>query len=327
MSSDWSQWTNDFETWKKLGLDRENCFLWRLDIRAPEDYYPGWFDPQYRNITSRSGWKRANKIFIVDREGWAADFFSKDPRVYIWDSTVLPRDHAAYSRFYPNFFWFDWVREIESYQNLLARIDAPASDSWTFECMLGRRKSWRDQIYDLISNDSELCSEVKISYPGLTGQWILGFEHDGDSVESTDRVNYYDQMTGNRSCFIPWRVYNQTFYSLIAETNHDRLFFTEKTAKPLLSRRIFLLFAATGSLQALRNLGFQTFGNVIDESYDEIEDHTQRWRSVLAQAKRLSNLDYWEISRKMQPVLDHNQQHFMSMDGRASLEKEIKELL
>jgi hypothetical protein len=327
MQSDWSQWTNDFETWRELGLDRAGCFLWRLDIRAPENYYPGWFDPQYRDITSRSGWKQANKIFIIDREGWAADFFSKDPRVYIWDSTILPNSHPAYSRFHPNFFWFDWVREIESYQNFLSRIGKPASDSWTFECMLGRRKPWRNKIYDSICQDPQLCSEVKLSYPGLTGQWMAGFDHDGGSEESTDRVNYYDRMTGNRSCFIPWRIYNQSFYSLVAETNHDRLFFTEKTAKPLMARRIFLLFAAPGSLRALRKLGFQTFGDIVDESYDDIQDHDQRQESVLYQAKELSKIDYREVFEKLRPVLDHNHRHFMSMDWNASLKKEIKELI
>lgn len=327
MLPDWSQWTNDPETWKELGLDSAGCFLWRLDIRAPEDYYHGWFDAQYRDITSRLGWAQARMIFIIDREGWATDFFFDDPRVHVWDSTVLNDDHPAHDRFHPNFFWFDWTREIESYQNSKSKMRDPLDGDWTFECMLGRRKPWRDFIYETIINDPELSAEVLLSYPGRTGHWQAGFDHDIQSVESTDRIGYHDLMTGNRSCFLPWRIYNRSFYSLVAETTHDRLFFTEKTAKPLLAGRLFLLFAAPGSLKALKKLGFQTFSELIDESYDDIVDHDRRWKSVLDQAKELSKYDRRKVQEKIQPILEHNYQQFMSMDGRASLRREIEELL
>ena len=327
MPDHWQQWTNDPEFWYELGLDRHKCFFWRLQIRAPENYYHGWFDQQYQDIVSRLGWLLAEKIFIVDREGWAADFFSNDTRIHIWDSTVLPDTHPAKDRFHPNFFWFDWTREIESYQNSRSKIQNTSAPGWAFECLLGRRKPWRDRIYEEIINDKDLSAEILLSYPGRTGQWELGFDCDTNSLESTDRVGYYDQMTGNRSCFLPWQIYNRSFYSLVAETNHDRLFFTEKTAKPLLSKRLFLLFAAPGALKALKKLGFYTFSDLIDESYDDIQNPDQRWDAVLNQARKLSKYDYQQVKEKIKKIVDHNYHHFMTMDGRASLKKEIKELL
>jgi hypothetical protein len=327
MLDHWSQWTNDPEFWIELGLDRADCFFWRLDIHVPENYYHGWFDQQYQDITSRAGWNLAKKIFIVDREGWAADFFSNDDRVHIWDSTVLDDDHPAVLRHRPNFFWFDWVREIESYQKLRNNLIEISAPKWKFECLLGRRKPTRDWIYDRILNDNVLAKNVLLAYPGITGQWEQGFDHDGDSVESTDRVKYYDQMTGNRSCFLPWKIYNQTCYSLVSETTYDRIFFTEKTAKPLMGKRLFLLFAAAGSLKALKKIGFRTFSSLIDESYDIIEDRDQRWNAVVEQARKLSKYDYQQIKEEIKEIVDHNYQHFMAMDDRSNLKKEIKELL
>jgi hypothetical protein len=45
---------------------------------------------------------------------------------------------------------------------------------------------------------------------------------------------------------------------------------TEKTAKPIWAKRLFVMFGTPGFLKKLHELGFKTFDHVIDESYDSM---------------------------------------------------------
>lgn len=67
--------------------------------------------------------------------------------------------------------------------------------------------------------------------------------------------------------------YNSTCFSLIAETYVDpmdgqEIFITEKTFKPLAFQHPFMVFGNAGTLKHLKDLGFETYENLFDESYD-----------------------------------------------------------
>ena len=54
----------------------------------------------------------------------------------------------------------------------------------------------------------------------------------------------------------------------------DPLFISEKSFKPLAHKHPFLIYGSLGTLQYLRDLGFETFDHVIDESYDRVPNAT-----------------------------------------------------
>ena len=98
-----------------------------------------------------------------------------------------------------------------------------------------------------------------------------------------------------------------TKFSLVLETwwfRTDVLSYTEKTFRMLQTPRPWLLFHATGSIAALKSLGFYVYDDIVDISYDSLDtasDYVPRQREILAQAQRLINLnvtesmlDYWE---------------------------------
>jgi len=73
--------------------------------------------------------------------------------------------------------------------------------------------------------------------------------------------------------------YDSTHFSLAIETyvGHNRnIFITEKTFKPIAYHHPFMIYGVTGTLARLRELGFETFDNLFDESYDlDTDPHTQ----------------------------------------------------
>lgn len=104
-----------------------------------------------------------------------------------------------------------------------------------------------------------------------------------------------------------WHIVTETVFY------HDKLHLTEKIFKPIVAQRPFMLAAAPGNLAYLKSYGFQTFDRWIDESYDTIADHDQRLQAIVDQTQRLcamSDLELRQMHQEMQPVLEHNFNHF-----------------
>ncbi len=93
----------------------------------------------------------------------------------------------------------------------------------------------------------------------------------------------------------------------------QRTHITEKTFKAIALEMPFVLVAPAGSLEYLREYGFQTFNNVFEESYDEETDDILRVEKV---AKLLKELDGLSLKERQQihqaclPSVEHNYNHF-----------------
>jgi hypothetical protein len=72
--------------------------------------------------------------------------------------------------------------------------------------------------------------------------------------------------------------YSDTVCSIVSETNDSNyeVFMTEKIWKPILAKQVFIVHGNYLYLQKLREMGFKTFGNYFDESYDLEKDSDKR---------------------------------------------------
>lgn len=118
------------------------------------------------------------------------------------------------------------------------------------------------------------------------------------------------------SVFVPWHVYQASWYSVVFETSdygYSSTFLTEKVGKCLYAKRIFVMMNSAGLLKELRKLGFQTFhGDIIDESYDEEPDDARRYAMAWEQIVRLYHTDPRQVYAQFRPVLEHNHRLMMS---------------
>jgi hypothetical protein len=124
---------------------------------------------------------------------------------------------------------------------------------------------------------------------------------------------------------IPCAIYNQTHYTLVAETCADNefSFFTEKIVKPIVARRLFIVAAGQYYLRNLRALGFKTFDGIVDESYDNISDCTERMLAVTDQVNRLTKLDGNLIESAIVSIIEHNYRHMMNFNWQESMTKNL----
>jgi len=104
---------------------------------------------------------------------------------------------------------------------------------------------------------------------------------------------------------------------IVLETlfDDDRWHLTEKTLRPIACGKPFLLAATPGSLQYLRNYGFETFANVIDETYDTIADGAARLDAIIQEMKRIAALDAaakQALYTKLHEIAQRNKQRFFN---------------
>jgi len=105
--------------------------------------------------------------------------------------------------------------------------------------------------------------------------------------------------------------YHHSAYNIVSET-HDTgdTFITEKIWKPIIMQQIFVVHSKPYYLKTLRELGFQTFGSVFDESYDEEQNAGKRIDKIVELCKWLKDQDPVKMYEATDSVRKHNAEHF-----------------
>ena len=115
-----------------------------------------------------------------------------------------------------------------------------------------------------------------------------------------------------------WNTNNTTFaYNnlifIVTETlvqgSTDDLFLTEKTFKPISLQMPFIVIGQSGTLSRLKELGYKTFGDFWDESYDQVLDPLLRMNKICNLVEDLSKLTTEELKSiviNTEDILKHN---------------------
>ena len=123
--------------------------------------------------------------------------------------------------------------------------------------------------------------------------------------------------------YIKAESYIDTYFSLVTETVFDipYSFRTEKIWKPVAIGHPWIAVANSGFYRDMHNLGFQTFGHVIDESFDQIEHNQDRLERIAAVVEDLCQQDLAKFLEECYTVCKYNQQHLAEM--RIKVRKEF----
>ena len=119
--------------------------------------------------------------------------------------------------------------------------------------------------------------------------------------------------------------YIDTYFSVITETvfNYPYSFRTEKIWKPIAIGHPWIVVANRGFYRDMHNLGFQTFGHVIDESFDQIDNNQDRLEKIAIVIEDLCQQDLAKFLKECYNICKYNQQHLAEM--RLKVRKEFPE--
>jgi hypothetical protein len=142
-----------------------------------------------------------------------------------------------------------------------------------------------------------------------------------------DEYELNAEIDNSVSNTIPTKIYAQTRYSVITESHHQgNFFFSEKTAKAILDKRLFVAFSEFNYLKNMKELlGFKTFDNIIDESYDATYDVVARFYMAFEQMLKLSKMDYREVQEQTKEIREFNYNRLFEL--RAEKSAKMREMV
>jgi hypothetical protein len=165
-------------------------------------------------------------------------------------------------------------------------------------------------------------------------------DHGSDLLDNPNQIkylpveyefNFYQDRIGQSTndSFVKYHLFNKewgeiylksepyidTYFSLVTETVFDYpySFRTEKIWKPIAMGHPWIAVANQGYYRDMHNLGFQTFGHMIDESFDSIENSQDRIERIAQVVEDLCQQDLASFLDACYNVCKYNQQHLAEM--------------
>jgi hypothetical protein len=181
---------------------------------------------------------------------------------------------------------------------------------------MGLIKESHDLLYDAVS---EYLDQLVYSYIERFNRYL--------PEDLPPQHSAQPGVTGQHQRYFNPNWYDSTYFSLVSETVIDGqnfpLHVTEKTFKPIAYRHPFLIWGQPGVLNFLHNLGFETFENLFNESYDTIQCQDTRLKQILYNLANFKQEPYDQLTISK---LEHNHRLFFNTDlVKSRIHKEIVE--
>lgn len=247
--------------------------------------------------------------------------------------------HSTIAKQLKNFYYFNDDEFLYKNAQDYSKSQSPWTDtkSKTFTFLIRSHKNWR-----LIAGSDFYNNQYhNISYTSYNGvNFADGFSY-ADNFTDTDQNplwndNVDETVINKFKKIIPYsadtlsdnehnnyethvdKFYTNSYWNIVCEThidisNTNGTFITEKTWKPIRHNQPFIILGTVHSLRHLREMGYKTFDNVIDESYDDEVDPIKRYnkiKDVLATLASKSSQELQEINRKVKDAVIHNSSLF-----------------
>ena len=111
----------------------------------------------------------------------------------------------------------------------------------------------------------------------------------------------------------------------LEESNyHDFMLFLQQLNKSFLTKFVDAFIGIknkeirTELIRSLKEMGFETYDDIFDESYDEMETWEERTKAVWKEIEKvltLSDSEFYEEFNKVQEKVIYNQKRFFAYDG------------
>ena len=117
--------------------------------------------------------------------------------------------------------------------------------------------------------------------------------------------NFYSIKPFTESVY--FEIINEDAFGVNVDNNY--IFLSEKTFRSIYNKLPFMLYGKQHQLKSLRNIGYKTFSDIFDESYDDIEDAYERGKVIVQECKRFCSLPTQEKEnaiKSIQSTVEHN---------------------
>jgi hypothetical protein len=217
-------------------------------------------------------------------------------------------------KFFP--FWLLWMSNRPydfSIQPKQFKISCLNNTNWEHRKLTYLELSKRDYFDQLV-----LTYRHKPTVPGIS-ELLLSDDEQQQLLSLPQQKSFIDSDTTiGIDLTINHPAYQNTYVNLVTETVTDvnKPMLSEKTFKPIIAGQFFVLIAPPGAIEFLRNIGIDTFDDIIDHNYDSIIDTRERILAVIKQVDHLMDQDLGDIYNQNKHRLKHNSEYFKSEEFR-----------
>ena len=326
-----------------LGLLKEGAFSLSAPPIVCHDQEPLDFDfykfdydfVRFRQVLSAKGWPDSYIDVEVDRysnvslfstdfiPSWLSAGVGTPNRSILLHSEKNSNDVAQFARneFFPVYYWCHAVIARDWYR--FAQYDVRLSHKQLEKTFLIYCRDWtplreyRLKFMELLL-DADLLEQCILSTQHVNNQGVHISDYQVQNSKfqvDTSRLLVIPDNNTLPTASADYNVddLNKTAISVVLETIFDstKILLTEKILRPIACAHPFVLAAGPGALEYLRSYGFQTFGAVFDESYDQELDSAKRLEKIIMTMQQIKTLtqDDWQ---EIQCIAEHNQHHFFS---------------
>lgn len=222
-------------------------------------------------------------------------------------------------RFVPCYYWShaliarDWYR-FAQYDMQLSAAKIPGKTFNIYNRAWTGTREYRLKFTEMIVK-AGLAGDCQMKFSSIdNGQHFHLFKPTNPrlAIQRFDLNLYFVDNNTSASASAEYSAddYQNTLFDVVLETLVDdsRIHLTEKILRPIACGQPFLLVGTANSLAYLKQYGFKTYGDFLDESYDEEPDIIKRMEKVIAVMSNLKDKDYAAIKA----IADWNRQYFFS---------------
>jgi hypothetical protein len=202
--------------------------------------------------------------------------------------------------FWPT-FWFNWAEKLCLGNKNQYQLQSYTSFTYPFISLNNKPHDHRCAMIDMFTKynllDAGIVTWNKTPYPNISYQ----FKYYDNNFRGLDD----DFVTKLDSFLIP-KQYHESFLHVVAEATTEVPFITEKTVLPILYKKPFITLGNKSFNTYLKQLGFELFDEIIDYSYDSIDNVEERAEKMVKNILPLLNKNLYDLYIKLQPKLEHN---------------------
>jgi len=323
---------NKYKIWKDYNKFYNNDNSESI-IEISPDGIPVFHYQDIENINNS-----ASEMIAIDclTEGLHSnDYFSKynkDKHYLIFSNGSWSSDNVdvgiSYSNILHSLFLFEMADTYLSPNRFCFYMDTKYNFEYPKPCiftsLIGNIRPERDYVLNGLKE--------KLEY----NNFILRYSGEDFGISSTkyDIINFkkgefdpytplLDKYYHSVSQTLPIAMYNQSYVNVVVESDIDyvdNFFLTEKTIKSLIVGMPFIVVSTPNFLKNLQQLGFTTYNQLWDESYDSIIDYKSRVDAVIDLCNNLGKFD-WESSKSLLMEIQlKNQNNFLNLNHVADRE-------
>jgi predicted house-cleaning noncanonical NTP pyrophosphatase (MazG superfamily) len=145
---------------------------------------------------------------------------------------------------------------------------------------------------------------------------ITFVDDDGSIVKQHNLRTNLNGLTQNINSI--YNLTERSFVNLVTETRFCTpiQYISEKTLKPMMVNRPFIILGPPHTLALLKHMGFKTFDKWWDESYDDEKKHNIRFAMVYSLIQKILSHDLEDLEKilfEMNDILLHNRRHIKNI--------------